>query len=102
MWKTLRNHQLDGLKFYRQYPIGPYIVDFCNRSLKLIIEIDGGIHVGKEFEDQRRQTYLEEKGFYVIRFTNDHVINDLNQIAEEILRFISLLRKTGRLEIKKF
>jgi very-short-patch-repair endonuclease len=92
MWKTLRNHQLDDLKFYRQYPIGPYIVDFCDRSLKLIIEIDGDVHVGKEFKDRRRQAYLEEKGFSVIRFTNDQVINDLNQVAEEIRRFILLLR----------
>lgn len=48
MWKALRNRNLDNLKFYRQVPIGPYIVDFYNRSQKLIIEIDGGVHVGKE------------------------------------------------------
>ena len=93
MWKTLRNRQFDDLKFYRQYPIGPYVVDFYNRPLRIIIEIDGGVHIGREFEDKRRQTYLEEKGFSVIRFTNDQVINDLNQIVEEIRRYILLTYK---------
>jgi very-short-patch-repair endonuclease len=89
MWGILRNCQLEGLKFYRQVPIGKYIVDFCSKRHKLIIEIDGGVHVGKEKQDQNRQMYLEKQGFRVMRFTNDQIFNDLNQVAEEIRRFLN-------------
>jgi very-short-patch-repair endonuclease len=92
MWRMLRNRQLDGQKFYRQYPIGYYVVDFCCRKLKIVIEIDGGVHIGKEMDDRERESHLEEQGFHVMRFTNDQINNDLNQVAEEIRLGISKLK----------
>jgi 5-methyltetrahydrofolate--homocysteine methyltransferase len=90
MWRVLRNRQLDGYKFYRQVPLGDYVVDFCCKSQQLIIEIDGGIHVGREIQDQEREKSLEKLGFQVIRFTNDQVNNDLNQVVEVIRASLSM------------
>jgi very-short-patch-repair endonuclease len=84
MWRTLRNYQLDGIKFTRQVPIEGFIVDFCCRSHKLIIEIDGGIHIGREREDHQREVLLERLGYKFLRFTNDQVMHDLNQVIEVI------------------
>ncbi len=90
LWAVLRNRQLGGFKFYRQFPIEPYIVDFCCRSKRLIIEIDGGVHVGRENDDQKRARYLEEKGYTIIRFNNNHVIYDINQVVEAIMNAIQI------------
>ncbi len=84
MWRALRNYQLDGIKFTRQLPIDGFIVDFCCRSQKLIVEIDGGVHIGREREDQQREIHLEELGYKILRFTNDQVMHDLNQVVEII------------------
>jgi very-short-patch-repair endonuclease len=84
IWRTLRNNQLDGIKFTRQVPIDGFIVDFCCRSQKLIIEIDGEVHVGREREDHQREIYLEGLGYKILRFTNDQVMHDLNQVVEVI------------------
>jgi len=90
MWRVLRNRQLSGYKFYRQVPLGAYVVDFCCKSRQFIIEIDGGIHVGRETQDQEREKSLEKLGFQVIRFTNDQVNNDLNQVVEVIRSSLSM------------
>ena len=90
MWRTLRNYQLDGVKFTRQVPIDGFIVDFCCRSQKLIIEIDGGIHVGREREDRQREIQLQNLGYRILRFTNDQVIHDLNQVVEIIRSQLSI------------
>jgi len=84
MWRVLRNRQLSGYKFYRQVPLGAYVVDFWCKSRQFIIEIDGGIHVGRETQDQERDRVLSGLGYRIIRFTNDQVINDLNQVVEVI------------------
>ncbi len=85
MWGVLRNRQLGGYKFYRQEPVGSYIVDFCCRSKRLIIEIDGGVHVGREGQDEEREKAFVELNYRIIRFTNDQVIDNLNQVVEAIL-----------------
>jgi very-short-patch-repair endonuclease len=84
LWRVLRNRQLDGHKFYRQKPIGLYVVDFCCWSRRLIIEVDGGVHVGREVQDQEREKALEKLGYRVIRFTNDQVEKDMNQVVEAV------------------
>ncbi len=85
MWRVLRNRQLGGYKFYRQAPVGSYIADFCCRSKRLIIEIDGGVHVDREEQDEEREKALRELNYRIIRFTNDQVMDDLDQVVEEIL-----------------
>ena len=91
LWRCLRNRQLDGLKFLRQFPVGQYIVDFCCIEKLLVIEIDGSSHVGKEEYDLKRTKCLEEQGFHVIRFTNRMVYDLLDAVVEEIRSAIGRL-----------
>ena len=86
LWGYLRNRQLDGLKFTRQDSIGPYFADFCCRTLKLIIEIDGVTHETPEelAHDARRTAFLENLGYRIIRFRNEDVFGDLGPVLEQI------------------
>ena len=86
LWAKLRGKQLCGLKFRRQHPIGRYIVDFCCLARKLVIEIDGDSHAFQLEYDQERTAYLEERGYTVIRFTNDQVQRQLDAVLTEIAR----------------
>ncbi|WP_235889102.1 endonuclease domain-containing protein [Glacieibacterium frigidum] len=72
LWGHLRASRLDGVKFSRQIAIGPFIADFCARSRKLIVEVDGSQH--GEIEDVRRTRWLEREGYIVVRFTNRQVL----------------------------
>ncbi len=73
LWSCLRNRQLHGYKFRRQYPVGPYIVDFICLNKGLIIELDGGQHLEQEAYDARRTLFLNQKKFKVIRFWNNEM-----------------------------
>ena len=90
IWGILRNFQIKGLKFRRQYPIGDYIVDFVCKEIKLIIEIDGGQHNSIEGveNDKKRSIYLENKGYKILRFWNNDVDNNLGGVYETILAYI--------------
>ncbi|XLQ19783.1 MAG: endonuclease domain-containing protein [Candidatus Moraniibacteriota bacterium] len=91
MWARLRNRRFLDLKFRRQYPIGDYIVDFVCFDKKLIVEIDGWQHK-EEFcgkKDDERTKYLELQGYYVVRFWNNDVNNNIDSIflkLEEIVK----------------
>lgn len=88
MWKHLRAKRFHGHKFRRQVPIGRYIVDFlCNES-RLIIEVDGDSHwqPGAQEYDRKRERYLIEQGYRVIRFGNQDVIGALDSVLERIRR----------------
>ena len=85
LWSRLRNKRLGGYHFYRQQPIGPYIVDFCSRSRKLIIEVDGSQHLDQKVQDDIRTAYLESLGFRVLRFWNDDVLKDIDTVLQVIL-----------------
>ncbi len=89
VWERLCNKQL-GVRIRRQHPIYKYIADYYCHELKLVIEIDGGIHLLKENReyDINRDITLNEFGIQIIRFTNDLVINDVDQIIEEIKKVI--------------
>ena len=69
VWQMVRNRRCQGQKFRREYPIPPYIVDFCCVALKLIIEVDGQDHQAEEGRqhDQRRDRYLAAQGYHVVR-----------------------------------
>ena len=75
-----------GLKFNRQSPIGRYTVDFVCKERNLIIEIDGGHHQEQEYRvsDQSRTEWPNSRGFSVIRFWNNHVLNDIDSVLESI------------------
>lgn len=84
LWKHLRNRHLFNYKFRRQFPIEPYIADFACLELKLIIELDGGQHADQLFYDNQRSLFLEKRGFKVIRFWNNEVIENIEGIFEAI------------------
>jgi 5-methyltetrahydrofolate--homocysteine methyltransferase len=88
LWNILRGKKLAGFKFRRQHIITCYIADFVCLRKKLIIEVDGLIHFlyGNELKDAARSIELALKGFRVIRFTNDEVLNDADAVVNAILR----------------
>jgi very-short-patch-repair endonuclease len=86
LWSRLRAHRMDGRKFRRQHPLGNYIVDFVCLEARLIIEVDGDTHGNdvREALDAQRTAYLEKLGFRVIRFWNDYVMTELDNVTETI------------------
>ena len=85
LWKHLRKTQIQKYKFTRQYPIGPYIVDFCCRVARLIIELDGGHHATQQRADIVRQQDLEEHGYRVIRFWNNEVFENIEGVLFRVV-----------------
>ena len=93
LWKNLRDRNLFTTKFRRQHPINMFIVDFYCHECKLVIEIDGEIHLSpdKKDYDSKRTSELEKYGITVIRFTNDQVLYDLRNVLENIREKLSEL-----------
>ncbi|HET7268963.1 MAG TPA: endonuclease domain-containing protein [Oleiagrimonas sp.] len=86
LWFRLRAKRLHGLKFRRQHPIPPYIVDsYCNAH-KLVVELDGSQH--SEVTDARRTGYLERQGLTVLRFWDNEVLQQLGSVLESILHAV--------------
>ncbi len=85
LWRLLRNRQLVGLKFLRQYPIDPYIVDFVCREQNLIVEVDGDSHADRCESDFTRQRYLESLGYRLVRVSNDDVLSHLDGVVIAII-----------------
>lgn len=90
LWKALRALRFHGMKFRRQVPIGPYIVDFLCVSKKLIIEIDGDAHFepGAKEKDEHREKFLRKQGFSVIRILNSEVVCDRESALTKIARVL--------------
>jgi very-short-patch-repair endonuclease len=86
LWAMLRAHRLQGARFRRQTPIGPYIADFVCHAAKLIIELDGGQHfeATHEARDAHRTAFLASKGFRVLRFSNHDVLTNRQGVLETI------------------
>ncbi|MCY1178972.1 hypothetical protein D9M71_158690 [compost metagenome] len=89
LWQKLRARQLLDLKFRRQFPCAPYILDFYCPDLKLAIELDGGQHTldAARKYDQQRTRFLEHKGISVLRFSNLDILQQLENVLEHIARF---------------
>ncbi len=85
LWKYLRKTQIQKYKFTRQYPIGPYIVDFCCRTARLVIELDGGHHATQQESDIARQQDLEDHGYRVIRFWNNEVFENIEGVMFKVV-----------------
>ena len=84
LWQHLRRYNLHGYKFRRQHNIERFIVDFyCSKS-KLVIEVDGPIHQYQPEEDAIRQEYLENQNLKVLRFTNDVVLKNIDEVMKQI------------------
>lgn len=84
LWRRLRNRQVGGAKFRRQYVIGNYIVDFVCLERNLVVEIDGGQHGEQASYDEKRTSYLKQQGFNVIRFWNNEVLIETDAVLEVI------------------
>ena len=86
LWKMLRGRKFEGLKFRRQVPVAGSIADFLCPELKLINELDGGIHRLREVEDAERALKLANAGFTVLRFGNENFLRNPNELLEAIRR----------------
>jgi very-short-patch-repair endonuclease len=76
---------MDGLKFFRQYGIGPYVLDFYCPERRLAVEVDGGQHADvRQQHDARRDKYLEDLDIRVIRFWNNDVLQNIEGVAQKI------------------
>lgn len=86
VWELLRGGRIDGHRFRRQHPVGRYFADFACERLRLIIEIDGGVHERDEVvvNDHWRQKELEDLGWTVVRFTNDAALGQRESIAKAV------------------
>ncbi len=84
LWALLRNRQFEGFKFRRQTPVADAVVDFFCPELRLVIELDGGIHDLKEASDSLRDVRLEAAGFRVLRFRNQAFLNNPNVVLSAI------------------
>lgn len=85
LWQILRAHRLNDIHFRRQHAIGPYIVDFCAPHHKLIIEVDGSQHLEQQEYDAERTAYLEIKGYTVLRFWNNEVLENMDGVLQRIM-----------------
>lgn len=84
LWYHLRAHRFLGLKFKRQKPIGPYIVDFVCMEHRLIIELDGGQHAEAQTYDAQRDAWLAGQGFRVVRIWNDDALRNTSEVLEHV------------------
>lgn len=80
LWGALRNRQLEGWKFRRQHVIVGYVVDFYCAALRLVVEVDGGVHDQLRADDEVREADLRHAGAEVVRFSNDAVLYRLHEV----------------------
>jgi very-short-patch-repair endonuclease len=84
LWASLRLMREDGIHFRRQYAIDSFIADFCAPRKKLVIELDGSQHLAQKEYDEVRTKYLELQGYRVLRFWNNDVMNNIDDVLNVI------------------
>ncbi|MCA0304690.1 MAG: endonuclease domain-containing protein [Proteobacteria bacterium] len=89
LWYRLRNRQLAGFKFRRQHRVGPYICDFACLEANLVVEVDGSQHGDQVDYDRRRDAYLFESGFRVLRFTNVEALHQTDDVLATLHAFLT-------------
>jgi very-short-patch-repair endonuclease len=89
LWAQLRAHRMGNVHFRNQHAIGNYVVDFCAPRKKLIIELDGSQHLEQEEYDAERTAFFESKGYRILRFWNNDVMNDLDAVLKVIWSALS-------------
>ena len=92
LWSRVRGKQLLGVQFYRQKPIGDYIVDFFAPKAKLVVEVDGSQHMQRDHatKDKRRDAYLASLGLRVLRFDSSQVLRETDAVAEAIFQAMAM------------
>ena len=91
LWSALSNRKVGGCKFSRQMPIGPYFADFLCRERRLVVEIDGYSHDLRMLHDERRDQFIREAGYTVLRFTNQDVMRQLEGVIHHIGSTLTVL-----------
>jgi len=89
LWRHLRNRELGGWKFRRQYPVGPFIVDFICVEKNVVIEVDGGQHAENEALDLQRSAYLNKMGYRVVRLWNNEVLQETEGVLTAIFEILA-------------
>jgi very-short-patch-repair endonuclease len=87
LWNELRNRRLNGFKFIRQCPIGPFFADFACREKSLVVEVDGSQHADSGY-DRRRDRFMNVEGWSVARFWNSDVLADTASVLETIVAIL--------------
>ncbi|MGK9053843.1 endonuclease domain-containing protein [Neorhizobium petrolearium] len=87
LWSELRGRRLNGFKFVRQFPIGPYFADFACRETRLVIEVDGSQHADNRY-DRERDRFMNADGWSIVRFWNVDVLIDLAPVLETIVAIL--------------
>lgn len=90
LWSRLRRKQVLGVQFYRQKPIGNYIVDFYAPRPGLVVEVDGSQHFDDQaaIDDKQRDAYLNSQGLKVLRFNNLQVLQQVDAVVEMVYRLV--------------
>jgi len=96
LWSRLRGSQLEGFKFRRQHPLGPFFADFFCLEAKLVIELDGSQHADQLDRDERRTEFLRGAGYEVLRFWNYEVISEIDVVIQRIADALERSRRTKR------
>ena len=86
LWHFLRFKQLEQMRFRRQHGIGPYVVDFFCPEKRLVVELDGDVHLKpqRQIMDREREGYLKKLGVRVLRYSNQQVIESIDGVLEDI------------------
>lgn len=93
LWAVLKNRQLSGYKFTRQFPIGPYFADFTCRSHNIVVELDGSQHLTRESYDRKRDEYMLRAGYAVFRVPSGSVLSNREGVCDSLLAVLE-----GRME----
>jgi very-short-patch-repair endonuclease len=95
LWSCLRDRQLNGFKFRRQFPVNRYVADFYCAECKLIIELDGDSHFqdDAELKDAKRSENLKNGGYEVVRFTNVDIFENLEGVLNSLLEICEARRQ---------
>jgi very-short-patch-repair endonuclease len=87
LWRRIRRRQIAGVRFRRQAPVGPYIVDFASFDAGIVIELDGGQHAlcPQRGHDEIRDRWLSKQGLIVLRFWNNDVLSNMDGVLSVIM-----------------
>ena len=98
LWRALKGKQIDGLKFRRQFGLGPYVLDFYCPEIRLCIELDGDVHKSYEKSqyDEMRARFIENNNIKMLRFENDVVYKNMQGIIEEIKEQKNIWEEKGK------
>ncbi|MSQ15690.1 MAG: endonuclease domain-containing protein [Dehalococcoidia bacterium] len=90
LWKHLGNRQLAGVKFHREQSIGPYKVDFMSFEHHLVVEVDASVpdETAIKESETRRTAWLEKRGYRVLKFSNNEVLENTAGVLEQILQAV--------------